>query len=180
MAQSEPEETKRLEALADHVREKSRAGGLVRLDEACRGMAVEVACLTGSAVATTVRDLRVIREGAAEFLYSDRYMTSAYAEAAARAEAGDRLQMIAAAVRFDSATYPRPTPVETFQGPPYLLSDDDVNAAVERMQANAEFADIRPVLASDGRRFLYSLRHIGQSQAEAVAERLAVGQSENP
>ncbi len=113
MAQSDPDEIKRLEALADHVRGKSRAGELVRLDEACAGMGVEVAGLAESAAAVTVSDLRMVRAGTTGFLYSNRYMTSAYAEAAARAETGDRLQMISAAVRFDSATYPRPTPIET-------------------------------------------------------------------
>jgi hypothetical protein len=127
-----------------------------------------------------IPDLQMIRGGASWFLFSDRHMTRAYAESAARAAGNNPLHMIAAAVRSDSATYPRPTPMSVFRDRPYRLSPEDVAAAVSRMEGEEEFGDIRQVQASNGDRFLFSLRHISQAQAEAMAEWYAVRQFDNP
>jgi hypothetical protein len=180
MAQLEPNQIKRLETLAERVRQESRAGELVRLDEVWNGTEEEFAAQAGLPSARTVADVQLIREGTSGFLFSNRHMTRAYAESAARAAAGDPQHMIAAAVRFDSATYPRPTPIETFRDRPYLLSPEEVAAAVAFMEADAEFADIRPIQASNGSRYLFSLRHIDLAQAQAMAEWLAIGQFDNP
>jgi hypothetical protein len=180
MAHPESTQIKRLESLAERVRRESRAGELVRLDEVWNGTAEEFAALAGSPSAGMVSDLQLIREGADAFLFSNRHMTGAYAESAARAAAGDPQHMIAAAVRSDSATYPRPTPIETFHDRPYVLSREQVTEAFSRMEADAEFADIRPVQASNGNCFLFSLRHMDQAQAQAIAEWLAVQRFKNP
>ncbi len=180
MTQLEPTQIKRLETLAETVREKSRAGELVRLDEVWSGTEEEFAALAGSPLAETVADLQRIREGEGVFLFSNRHMTRAYGESAARVAACDPQHMIALAVRFDSAAYPRPTPIETFLDRPYLLSLKQVAAAVACIGVDEEFADIRLIQASNGNQFLCSLRHIDQAQAQAMAEWLAVRQFDNP
>jgi hypothetical protein len=180
MAQLEPTQIQRLETLAERVHQGSRAGELVRLDEVWNGSEEEFAAQAGSDSARTVADVQLIREGTTVFLFSSRHMTRAYAESAARAAVSDPPHMIAAEVRFDSANYPRPTPFETFRERPYLLSTEEITATVAIMEADEEFADIRQIQASDGSRFLFSLRHIDLVQAQAIAEWLAIGQFDNP
>lgn len=173
-----------LPGLLERVREASRAGEVVRLDEA-RGGDASGAAASPAAVVTFAEseprtDLAIVREGQHAYLYSTRYMTPQYAATAARAAEGDVLRLIAEKVRADSAIYPRPTPIETFAERPFNLAIDQVTAACERMAADQAFDDIRQVAASDGTLFLFSARHLDQAYAASLAEWLAVGRSNNP
>ena len=169
-----------LAALADAVRQASLAGEVVGLYEIWEGGEEMYNSLTASPATASVADIQLIRDGGEIFLFSDRHMTRAYAEAAVRAATGDHPRILAETVRSDSATYPRPTPIRTFLDPPYLLSLEDVIAAAERMRADARYSDIRFTRASNGDLFLFSSTHIDPAQAEAMAEWLAVGQFDNP
>lgn len=167
----------KLEALAEKVRGASRAGVLVRLDEVWPGGEHEFVTLPAEA---RIPDIVEIREGEKTYLYSDRHMTRAYAEAAALSASGDPQRIIAATVRSDSAGYPRPTPVATFRGQPYCLSKEEVTAAVGRMRVSPQYADINQVCASDGAEFLFSSDHLSREQAASMAEWIAVGRHDNP
>jgi hypothetical protein len=57
---------------------------------------------------------------------------------------------------------------------------EEIDAAIERMQGDENYEDIRLARASNGDLFLFSLKHLSRAQAEAMAEWLAVGQQENP
>jgi hypothetical protein len=171
---------KSLEVLADAVRQASLAGDLMSLHDIWGGGEEEYNSLTATPAATVLADIQVIRDGGEIYLYSDRHMTRSYAEAAVRAATGDHPRIIAETVRSDSATYPRPTPVKAFLVAPYLLSIEDVIAAAERLRADERFADICFTRASNGDLFLFSSKHLSPAQAESMAERLAVGQFENP
>jgi hypothetical protein len=171
---------KALEALADAVRKASLAGELMKLYEIWGGGEEEYASLTGAAAAETIADIQLIREGGEVYLFSDRHMTRAYAEAAVRAATDDHPRILAETVRSDSATYPRPTPVSTFLAAPYRLSMEEVIGAAERMRVDARYADVCFTRASNGDLFLFSSNHMSQAQADAMAEWLAVGQFNNP
>jgi len=170
-----------LKALADAVRQASLAGEVVGLYEIWGGGEEVYGNLTAStAAAADVADVQLIRDGGEIFLFSDRHMTRAYAEAAVRAATGDHPRILAETVRSDSATYPRPTPIKAFLAAPYLLPIEDVIAAAERMRMDPRYADISFTRASNGDLFLFSLNHMNRAQAESMAEWLAVGQSDNP
>jgi hypothetical protein len=166
-----------IEALAETVRKASRAGELVALDEACPQ--AENASQTWT-VAANAEDIVPIREGGRTYLFSERHMSRSYAEAAALGASGNAVRMIAATVRSDSATYPRPTPLEAFYGRPFFLSADEVAGALARMRGDGRHSDIDSVRASNGAEYLFSRDHMTRDQADAVAERLAVGRFDNP
>lgn len=125
-------------------------------------------------------DIRMLRGASERYYFSDRSMTETYAKHLFRLAERDPARLIADTVRDESRIYPRPTPLETFTDPPFLMSRADVDAAVESIAAAAEYADIRPATASDGSRFLYSAEHLAAAHAEALAEWIAVGEKENP
>jgi hypothetical protein len=165
-------------ALVERIRGASRAGELTPVDEeTCPGGEAEFAVLLDAAGAA---DICRLRESGKSFLFSERHMTRAFAEAAALGASGNPVRMIAATVRSDSATYPRPTPVETFYGHPFCLSPKEVKAAIIRMGADDHFTDIHVARASNGAEFLFSSDHMSRDQAAALSERLAVGQYDNP
>lgn len=107
-------------------------------------------------------------------------MARRYAETAAGVASGDIPLTIAETVRCESATYPRPTPVDTFKSMPFNLSCEQIDAATRIIFGDSRFADIGSVRASDGSVFLYSTAHLSLAQAQSMAERIAVGLHENP
>lgn len=156
---------------AEKIREASRAGRLVSAADAGVGCSEELAGF---------EDIVMLRRGEDCYFYSDRFMSRRFAETAARIASGDPVRIVAESVRCDSATYPRPTPAEMFTGPPYCLAADELEAALAAIACDERYADVRAVRASDGSLFLFSADHIDPDRAAAMAERLAVGQFENP
>jgi hypothetical protein len=195
-----------LDRVAQTLRAASFAGLIMPIDEVWPGSAEEFFALLSAgapeaqaAQATAVvpdapasspqspapdrgayADLALVWAGDQAFVYSNRHMTRQYAEAAARSATGDLEGLIAEAVREDSATYPRPTPVAVFSGPPFQLSAERVTAVVAGMFEQPRYADIRAVRASDGSGFLYSADHLTAPLAESLAEWMAVRQFDNP
>ncbi|MDI6871688.1 MAG: hypothetical protein QME79_10100 [Bacillota bacterium] len=169
-----------LQELADKVRQASQGGRVVPLSEVWEGSADEFRSLLADPEAPDCSDIREVPEGDCLYLYSDRYMSRQYAEAAARSAAGDVLRAVAEAVRSDSATYPRPTPVASLAAPPFLLSAEEVLAAAEAMAKDERYQDVRLTTASDGTLFLYSALHLEPAYAESLAEWIAVGQFNSP
>lgn len=156
----------------------SRAGSPARLEDVWDGGLEELTAALAAREDST--DIVVLPSGEAVFLYSERWMTAAYAALAARATSGDRLSLVAAAVREDSRIYPRPTPASVFSVPPFNLSPAELESIVNEMARDPAFADIGRVQASDGTVFLYSTGGMTAAYAESRAEWLAVGQYENP
>ncbi|HSK07999.1 MAG TPA: aldehyde ferredoxin oxidoreductase C-terminal domain-containing protein, partial [Vicinamibacterales bacterium] len=92
----------------------------------------------------------------------------------------DPLRVIVETVRRDSEVYPRPTPVASFTGTPYLIDERAVDAAIARLPELPDCADIRLATSSDGTRFLFSSRHMDPALAASRAEWMAVGSAGNP
>jgi hypothetical protein len=171
-------EIKRLELLARTVRDASSSGEVVRLETVWNDTKEEFAAVAQGA--KSLEDIQMLLQGDEAFLYSNRTMVRRYAEAAATASTRDPLRIIAETVRSDSATYPRPTPAQTFLFPPFLLALEEVKAAIEKMRWDAAYEDICCVYTSNGDLYLFSCKHLNQAQAQAMAEWIAVGQQENP
>ena len=175
----DPIPLERLKVLATKVRAASRSSSVVRLDQVWTGTEDEFLksrCTDGVA---GFEDVALIRDRGRAYLYSERHMTRQYAAVAARAHCEDIRHVIAETVRADSATYPRPTPVASFTSPPFLLSPEALNAAIDGISDDPVYADIHPVWASDGALFLFSSDHLASPHAESLAEWMAVGSLNN-
>lgn len=157
--------------VAEKIRQASRAGRLLSASDAG---------IDGSQGLAGFEDIVLLRCGEESYYYSDRFMSRSFAETAARIATGDPVRIVAESVRYDSATYPRPTPADIFTGPPYCLAAGALQAALAAMAGDERYADVRTVRASDGSLFLFSADHIDPDRAAAMAERLAVGQHDNP
>lgn len=169
-----------LEALADNVRQVSRAAHVIRLDEAWAETEDELSALLQDPDAADYQDLAMVHEGDHTYLYSTAFMTEQYATVAARKEEGDPVRMIAETVRYDSETYPRPTQLQVFELDPYILSPDEALDAVKRMSEDPRYADIKLIRASDGTPYLFSAGRMHPDHAQSLAEWFSVGQFNSP
>jgi len=113
------------------------------------------------------------------FYYSSRFMTGAYARILLQKK-GDRLRLIAAVVRENSALYPRPVSLELFTRPPFELTPQEVLNDLKRMENEEAYGDIASTTTSASRLFLYSTLHLEPDHASMLAEWLDVGQFDNP
>ncbi|RPJ81925.1 MAG: hypothetical protein EHM13_09715 [Acidobacteria bacterium] len=167
-----------IDRVAGVVRAESSGGRPTRMESAWDGSVEDLQ--SALAESGDAGDITVLQEGGKVFLFSDRWMTVAYASIAVRAEAGSSTSSIADTVRHDSRLYPRPTPVVTFLAPPFNLSPDQLDAALDAISADASLGDIKRICASDGSVFLYSSAEMDAGQAASRAEWMAVGRYENP
>jgi len=169
----------KLAGLVVAVRSNSRRGKLTTLSECWEGppegLFARISYFLGE-----IGDVESIREGEIHYLFSTKFMTRRYAESAALALTGEAAMIIARTVRYESATYPRPTLVELFGQHPYSLPPADIEAAIADMVDSAAYPDIGAVTASDGSTFLFSAEHLTLDRAQSLAEWIAVGDSNNP
>jgi hypothetical protein len=169
----------RLEALAAKVRSASRAAGVVRLDDIWTGTEEEFLEAVRTEGLSGFDDIALIRDAGRTYVYSSRRMTGEYALLAARADADDLRHAVAETVRSDSIIYPRPTPIEFFYGAPYFFSPEAVDAAVDGIAGDPQYADICQLRASNGALFLYSSDHMQSAYAQSLAEWAAVERHQN-
>jgi hypothetical protein len=170
----------KLEVLAAKVRDSSRTANIVKLEQVWPGTEDEFLEAVRTEGVSSFEDINLIHASGSVYLCSDRHMTRRYAEIAACIQSQDVRHIIADTVRSDSLTHPRPTPVEMFCEPPYLLKPEVLAAALEGISDDPRYADIRLVHASEGSRFLFSTNHLDPSYAESLAEWMAVGDLEHP
>jgi hypothetical protein len=167
-------------AIADQIREASRAGRLVRLESVWQKSEEEFVAWRESQAAAAMADIAMIQERDEIFLYSELYMSKSFAAAAARAGCRDICWAIAQTVRSDSQTYPRPTPLSTFGESPFFFPKDLLDRAMQDIPDDPQYADIQSIRSSDGSIFLFSSAHLDSARAESLAEWLAVGHVRYP
>lgn len=115
----------------------------------------------------------------ARHYYSSQGMTQAYALMLLQ-KLGDPARLIAEVIRQNSASYPRPVPLDMFTNPPFDLTREQVVDCLERMTVEEEYRDIASTTTSASTIFLYSTRHLEPEHASMLAEWFDVGQLENP
>ncbi len=125
-------------------------------------------------------DLRKVsnRSGLA-YYHSVQSLTESYADILVW-KTESPVRVMAEMVRKDSELYPRPVPVESFQGPPFELTAEEIQECLAAMGQQEECGDIALITTSVGTQFLYSTRYMDPDHASMMAEWLEVGQADNP
>lgn len=122
-----------------------------------------------------------LRRGAQEsYLYSSEHMADAYADILTNIEEQDLPKLIADQVRRDSRRYPRPTDKRLFSQPPFGLSDEALDTALEQMAGSEEYQDIRSCAASNAAEYLYSNKFLSDDHARHLTEWYEVEEEMNP
>ncbi len=147
-----------------------------RLNDNSQGFADTKALLAESAP----EEIKVMRGKADDYYFMEALMTEAYAIHLFRLAERNLLRLIAETTRDESRIYPRPTLLAGFLQQPFLISQKDLNNAVDKMLGSRDYSDIKLVSASNGDKFLYSEKHLNPNHAQALAEWAAVGEKENP
>ena len=125
-------------------------------------------------------DIKMMRGTRDRYYFSEISMTESYARHLYRLAEKDPVRLIADTTRDESRTYPRPTPVSTFDDSPFSMSTAEIDAAISKMAFDPEYADIRTVQASNGDAYLYSATYLSEAHASGLAEWASVGEKENP
>lgn len=177
-------------ALADAIREASRAGQLVGRDELfsklrARGLpdldesdAPDRESLLTETLAMH-QDLEALTSTSGEILYHvPSLLSRSYACILVRK--GSPVVLMAEEVRRNSAEYPRPVPLDLFEQPPFDLSPEQIKTSLESMAASSEFQDITFTTTSTGAVYLFSSLHLERPYATFLAERADIGLLLNP
>jgi hypothetical protein len=179
-------------AIAKAIRERSKAGQLIQFEEISTELTrqgllkLEVAderfhfeAFLREAVENN-EDLKEISSRDGEpYYYSAQSLSEAYARILIRKEENPLLLM-AEIVRENSATYPRPVPLDLFRESPFDLTQEEILECLKKMGDQGEYQDISQTTTSIGTIFLYSNQHLDPGYASMLAEWLDVGQVNNP
>ena len=174
------------------IRERSKEGRLVSTKEILQGFKNQGLWIEGEEIAESDleaflsgkmkenNDLREIpdQEGHPCY-YSSLLMSETYAKILIGKE-GAPLLLITDTVRENSATCSKPIPISLFLGPPFMLSQEEIDTCLLRMREDNQYQDIRQTTTSVGTIFLYSNQHLDPGHASMLAEWLDVGQANNP
>jgi hypothetical protein len=178
------------QALAEAIREASRAGQLVGRDELLTDLrarsllgpneadAPDMEALLAETL-DTYQELAALTSISGEILYhAPSLLSRTYAAILDRKTSP--VILIAEEVRRNSAEYPRPVPLELFEQPPFDLIPEQIEASLKSMAASQEFQDISFTTTSSGAVYLFSTRYLERPYAAFLAERADIGLLENP
>jgi hypothetical protein len=125
-------------------------------------------------------DLKEVSDGKGNSrYYSTQSMAEPYAKILSR-KGGNPVLLMAEVVRENSQRYPRPVPLELFEGSPFDLTPDEILSCLKEMAGSVEYQDIAQTTSSIGTVFLFSRLHLEPDYASMLAEWIDVGQSKNP
>jgi hypothetical protein len=177
-------------ALAEAIREASRAGRLVGEDELSAALKAHkgadqneqdtppLEALLTETLATHA-DLAALMSISGRTLYhAPALLSRTYAAILDRK--GSPLALLAEEIRRNSAEYPRPVPVDLFEESPFDLTPEQIEASLRSMAASPEFQDITYTTTSTGAIYLFSTRHLDRTYASFLAERADIGLLMNP
>jgi hypothetical protein len=125
-------------------------------------------------------DLKEVLDGKGNFrYYSTQSMAEPYARILSR-KGENAVLLMAEVIRENSQRYPRPVPLELFEGPPFDLTPDEILSCLKEMAGSVEYQDIAQTTSSIGTVFLFSKLHLEPDYASMLAEWIDVGQSKSP
>lgn len=125
-------------------------------------------------------DLKEVSDGKGKFrYYSAQSMAEPYAKILSR-KGGNPVLLMAEVIRENSQRYPRPVPLELFDGPPFDLTPEEILSCLKEMAEGKDYQDIAQTTSSIGTVFLFSKLHLEPDYASMLAEWIDVGQSKSP
>jgi len=178
--------------IAEIIRGKSELGKLVSLDEISQELLdrnllkgeddqaqnrFEV--MIGTALDENKDLVKLHPEGKKPLFFSSQFISESYAKMLIQKELNPLL-LIAEIVRENSATYPRPVPVDIFRESPFNLTQEEILECLRQMGDQKEYHDIAQTTTSIGTIFLYSNLHLDPDYASMLSEWSDVGQVNNP
>lgn len=115
-------------------------------------------------------DLAALQGRSGKTLYhAPRLLSRTYADILDRK--GSPLLLLAEEIRANSRDYPRPVPLELFEGPPFNLAPGDVACALAAMDPDPEYGDIRSIRTDSGAVYLFSVQYLEPGYAVFLARR---------
>lgn len=137
--------------------------------------------LAGIVIDERYKDIKLLSDGKGRrYLYSENGMTRSYAELLASVEGDNPVDTIAATVRSDSRTYPRPTNPSVFKAPVFKINPSNIEQHIRLLLSRPEYKDIKLVTASTGAAYLYSDLYLDPDWVQTTVEWEEVGRYTNP
>jgi hypothetical protein len=178
--------------IAQMIRSRSKAGQVIEAQEIRKEILItevsgseegDTETLTEDTFKQALEDHPDLRKISGQqghvFYHSTESLSESYA-AILMWKSEDPLRMIAEVVRENSRVYPRPVPQDSFQGPPFGLTEEQIAECLAAMAEQEEYRDIAHTTTSIGTAFLFSTAYLDRDHADMLAEWLDVGQSANP
>jgi hypothetical protein len=184
------EQTSPAAALLAAIREASRDATLKPLSELAEVLKAQAGASEDPSLAppelealiaeVAEDDIKLMRGTRDTYYFSENHITAAYALHLFRVVERDPARMVADTVRDESRTYPRPTPAYVFLGPPFNMTEAQLDGVLWQISQRNDMTDIKSTTVSNGALYLYSTLHLTVLHAETLAEWNEVGQAENP
>lgn len=124
----------------------------------------------------TCADIKIIKGDKDIYYYSEEFMSDNYAMIELLVHEKDVAKTIAKMVRWNSKTYPCPTPIYYFKNSPYLLTDAQIERALYKVWNSEEYKDICELKTGNDVRYLYSTETMSEKYARALAEDVEFGE----
>ncbi len=121
-------------------------------------------------------DIKSIKGSEDLYYYSEQFMSDNYAMIAVLVDEKDIAKTIAKMVRWNSKTYPCPTPIYYFENSPYLLSEPQIERALYKIKNSEEYEDVCELQTGNDVRYLYSTETMSEKYARALAENVEFGE----
>lgn len=166
----EIEEKSKVELLADFIRGRSAAAFLTRKSSLYEDDEEIEETLELLLEDETFKDITSIEGKEELYYYSNKVMSDNYAMIAMLVEDRDLSRVIAEMVRWNSKTYPSPTPISYFGNSPYNYSREELEVALKNIKLTDKYSDIGELTTTTKKRFLFSTLHMSEKYARGLAE----------
>lgn len=124
-------------------------------------------------------NLDIITTEKDSYLYDILLWTGQYASTAVILEEKDTLKAIGTRTRKDCKIYPRPLPITALFQPPYNYTLEEIEKALEKMENEEDYQDIKTVTASNGGVCIYSTDFMSEKYARSLCQYLEVESKEH-
>ena len=165
------EEQKKMEALAEKIRSRTKDLHLVTAHAVLLSEDSEFpGTLEMLSRDEAFKDIVSIAGQKDTYYYSEATMTSQYANIVVLIEEKDYLYTVAKMVRYHAETYPAPTAERYFTDPPYNFAKPHMERVRRTLQNDPRYEDIKEITAENGKIYLYSTKHMSEIYARSLVE----------
>ena len=164
------EEQQKIEALADRIREHTRASQVIAysvLFNEDNGVAELLDKLVADEAYSDIVSIKGQKD---VYYYSDNTMTRQYADIAVLVEEQNYTYTVARMVRYHSEIHPAPTCTSYFTSQPYSYPKPLMKQVRDALKSDPEYADIQEFQTSKGNVHFFSTKFMSLKYARALAE----------